>query len=144
MKSISTVALCVFVAVAAAQEPAEKDGPDAEKPKDHPMAGLKLRSLGPALMSGRVTGFAVNPNNRSQYYAAVASGGVWKTDNAGINWKPIFDNEGSYSIGCITMDPKTRTCSGWAPVRTTANAASAMATVFINPSMVAGIGRTPG
>ncbi|MBX7103578.1 MAG: hypothetical protein K1X57_05830 [Gemmataceae bacterium] len=70
------------------------------------MAGLRLRSLGPALMSGRVVGFAVHPENRSRYFAAVASGGVWKTDNAGVSWKPVFDGEGSYSIGCITMDPK--------------------------------------
>src|SRR5262245_32324056 len=104
MKSISIIALGVFMAVAVAQEPADRDGADGEKPKGHPMARLKLRSLGPALMSGRVVGFAVHPTNRSQYYAAVACGGVWKTDNAGVNWKPIFDNEGSYSIGCITLD----------------------------------------
>ena len=37
---------------------------------------------------------------------AVASGGVWKTTNAGTTWTPIFDNEGSYSIGCVALDPK--------------------------------------
>src|SRR5262245_54397134 len=74
--------------------------------KPHPLASLRLRSVGPALMSGRVVGFAVNPTNRSQYYAAVASGGVWKTSNAGITWTPVFDNEGSYSIGCVVIDPK--------------------------------------
>ena len=40
------------------------------------MASLKLRNIGPALMSGRVVGFAVNPTDRSQYFAAVASGGA--------------------------------------------------------------------
>jgi photosystem II stability/assembly factor-like uncharacterized protein len=67
--------------------------------------GLKFRCIGPALTSGRVVDFAVNPNDRSQYYVASASGGVWKTVNAGTTWEPLFDGEGSYSIGCITMDP---------------------------------------
>src|SRR5262245_20344590 len=70
------------------------------------MAGLSLRSIGPALMSGRVVGFAVHPDDRSHYFVAVASGGVWKTTNAGTTWTPVFDGEGSYSIGCVVLDPK--------------------------------------
>src|SRR4051812_7922108 len=70
------------------------------------MAGLRLRAIGPGLMSGRVVGFAVHPEDRSRYYVAVASGGVWKTTNAGVSWTPVFDNEGSYSIGCVVLDPK--------------------------------------
>lgn len=69
------------------------------------LSGMKWRLVGPATSSGRVADFAVNPNNRSEYYVAVASGGVWKTSNAGTTFKPIFDKQGSYSIGCITMDP---------------------------------------
>jgi len=69
-------------------------------------AGLNLRSLGPAVTSGRVVGFAVHPSRPEQYYVAVASGGVWKTSNAGTSWTPVFDNEGSYSIGYIALDPK--------------------------------------
>ena len=68
-------------------------------------AGLKLRCIGPALTSGRVTDFAVNPNNPAEFYVASASGGVWKTENDGTSWTPVFDKEGSYSIGCIAMDP---------------------------------------
>ncbi len=70
------------------------------------MAGLKLRSIGPALTSGRVVGFAVEPGNRSHYFVAVASGGVWKTTDAGMSYTPVFDGEGSYSIGCVTLDPR--------------------------------------
>lgn len=66
---------------------------------------FKYRSIGPALTSGRIADLAVNPNNSSEFYVAAAAGGVWKTTNAGISFKPIFENEGSYSIGCITMDP---------------------------------------
>lgn len=68
--------------------------------------GMKFRSIGPAVTSGRVTGFAVDPNDRAKYYIAVASGGVWKTVNAGTTWTPVFDNEGSFSIGAIALDPK--------------------------------------
>jgi photosystem II stability/assembly factor-like uncharacterized protein len=69
-------------------------------------SGLKLRALGPALTSGRVIALAVDPKNPSHYYVAAASGGVWKTVNAGTTWAPVFDNEGSYSIGAIALDPK--------------------------------------
>ena len=68
--------------------------------------GLKFRSIGPAVTSGRVVGFAVDPTDRKKYYVAVASGGVWKTVNAGTTWTPVFENEASYSIGAIAMDPK--------------------------------------
>ncbi len=70
------------------------------------LGGLKLRSLGPAVTSGRIVGFAVDPKDRGTYYVASASGGVWKTTNAGTSWAPIFDEQGSYSIGCVVLDPK--------------------------------------
>src|SRR5205814_1532193 len=68
--------------------------------------GLKFRSIGPAVTSGRVIAFAVDPTDRKKFYVGVASGGVWKTVNGGTTWTPIFDNEGSFSIGAIAMDPK--------------------------------------
>ncbi len=67
--------------------------------------GLAFRSVGPALTAGRISDLAVHPQDHAVIYATVASGGVWKTVNAGITWKPIFDGEGSYSIGCVTIDP---------------------------------------
>ncbi len=68
--------------------------------------GIRLRSLGPAITSGRISDLAINPRNNYEYYVAVASGGVWKTTNAGVTFTPLFDGEGSYSIGCISIDPK--------------------------------------
>jgi photosystem II stability/assembly factor-like uncharacterized protein len=68
-------------------------------------SGLQFRSIGPASASGRVMGFAVNPKNHAEYYVAVASGGVWKTVNDGTTWTPVFDGEGSYSIGWVELDP---------------------------------------
>lgn len=73
--------------------------------KSSNFAGLRFRNIGPSITSGRVIDIAVNPHNYSEYYVAAASGGVWKTSNAGTTWKPIFDYQGSYSIGCITIDP---------------------------------------
>ena len=73
---------------------------------DQTFAGLKLRSVGPALMSGRIADIAINPNDPNQWYIAVGSGGVWKTINAGTTWQPLFDDQSSYSIGCITLDPQ--------------------------------------
>ncbi|MCB0478212.1 MAG: glycosyl hydrolase [Crocinitomicaceae bacterium] len=69
------------------------------------VSGLKWRSVGPALTAGRIADIAVNPNNPAEYYLAIASGGVFKTTNAGTTYEPIFDSYGSYSIGCVTLDP---------------------------------------
>lgn len=68
-------------------------------------SGLSFRNLGPAVTSGRISDFAVNPRNSAEYYVASSSGGVWKTVNAGTTYTPIFDGEGSYSIGCVVLDP---------------------------------------
>lgn len=73
--------------------------------KDDVFKGLELRSIGPAFMSGRIADIAIHPKNENIWYVAVGSGGVWKTNNSGTTWKPIFDNESSYSIGCVTIDP---------------------------------------
>jgi photosystem II stability/assembly factor-like uncharacterized protein len=67
--------------------------------------GLELRGIGPAVSSGRIGDLAVHPTRHSTYYVAVSSGGVWKTVNSGTTWTPLFDEEGSYSIGCVTLDP---------------------------------------
>lgn len=72
---------------------------------DETFASLKFRSIGPAVTSGRVSDFAVNPDNPSIYYVATASGGVWKTVNKGVTYQPVFDEQGSYSIGCVSLDP---------------------------------------
>ncbi len=74
--------------------------------KSSQLSGLEFRSIGPAAISGRVADFAVNTKNRSEYYVAVASGGVWKTVNGGTTWKPVFEKEGAYSVGCVAIDPK--------------------------------------
>jgi photosystem II stability/assembly factor-like uncharacterized protein len=69
------------------------------------LSGMKLRNIGPAMTSGRIGDIAVNPKNKSEWYVAVAAGHLWKTTNSGTSFTPVFDNEGSYSIGCVTIDP---------------------------------------
>ena len=68
-------------------------------------AGLKLRNIGPAFMSGRIADIDIDPDNKNIWYVGVGSGGVWKTVNAGTTWTPIFDNQSVYSIGTVTIDP---------------------------------------
>lgn len=72
--------------------------------KDSTFVGFKLRSIGPAFMSGRISDIAIHPEDDNVWYVAVGSGGVWKTTNAGVTWESLFDGQDSYSIGCITID----------------------------------------
>ena len=67
--------------------------------------GLKFRNIGPALVSGRIVDLAVNPKNISEYYIATGNSGIWKTNNNGNTFIPLFDNEASFSMGCVTIDP---------------------------------------
>ena len=69
------------------------------------VSGMTLRSIGPAVMGGRIADIAVDPTQPSTWYVAAASGGVWKTANAGVTWTPLFDAQPSYSIGVVTVDP---------------------------------------
>ena len=71
----------------------------------HPLAGIPLRSIGPALTSGRVSDFAFHPDQWQVHYVAFASGNLWKTENNGITWTPVFEIESSYSIGVVELDP---------------------------------------
>jgi photosystem II stability/assembly factor-like uncharacterized protein len=85
----------------AAQAP-EEPGPGLNEKS---FKGLEWRGIGPAFMSGRIADIAFDPTDRSTWYIAVGSGGVWKTVNRGTTWTSVFDGQGSYSIGSITVDP---------------------------------------
>ena len=81
--------------------------PAAQAPADlaKAAAALPLRSIGPAQMGGRIADVEVHPRDKALWYVAAGSGGIWKTTNAGATWTPVFDNQPSYSIGEITLDP---------------------------------------
>ncbi|HRH65285.1 MAG TPA: glycosyl hydrolase [Bacteroidia bacterium] len=109
MKKIALFALCAGISFSIslhAQKKNESTPAKNEQWKSETFNGLKFRSIGPAVTSGRVVDFAVDPSNPKTYFVAAACGGVWKTENAGNTYEPLFDGEGSYSIGCIEIDPE--------------------------------------
>lgn len=77
------------------------------------LKGMKMRSIGPAGMSGRVTSIDVDLNNPSTIFIGTASGGVWKSVSGGIEWKPVFDDQPMQSIGAVAID-QTNTGIVWA------------------------------
>ena len=100
-------AVALLVCSASAKGAPARPGPKGEdRLNAETFRGFTLRSIGPALTSGRVVAFAVHLRDRSHYYVAAASGGVWKTINAGTTWTPVFEAEASYSIGALALDPK--------------------------------------
>ncbi len=106
MKKLSAVVLAIlmFASIVAVAADEAADKPETKLNADT-LAGLALRSIGPSINSGRISDFAVTPGKRHRYFIATSSGNLWKTDNAGTTWTPVFDNEGSYSVGVVTMDP---------------------------------------
>jgi len=87
------------------KDEAKKDEPKKPGMNADTFSGLKFRSIGPGVESGRVMSIALNPKKKHEFYVGVASGGVWKTVNDGTTWSPLFDREGSYSIGWVELDP---------------------------------------
>ncbi|MEO1015761.1 MAG: glycosyl hydrolase [Pseudomonadota bacterium] len=82
----------------------------SEEKAANPMASLPLRAIGPAYPSGRISDFAVYPGGAARYLVATASAGLWRTDDNGTSWTPLFDGEASYAIGVVELapsDPKT-------------------------------------
>ena len=80
----------------------------AQSPKfdSDTISGLGARNIGSAEMSGRVAALAaVKENGKLTVYIGAASGGVWKSENGGTTFKPVFDKQPLQSIGAITIDP---------------------------------------
>jgi photosystem II stability/assembly factor-like uncharacterized protein len=70
------------------------------------LKGLEFRGIGPALATGRIQDVQIDPKNPSVWYVASAFGGLWKTTNRGITFKPIFEEGGSFTLCCVAIDPK--------------------------------------
>ncbi len=108
--AVVTLLVLVPMLALAAKPTKEKKADKSSAPKgpfkSETFGGLALRGIGPAVSSGRISDIAVHPTRRDVWYVGVACGGVWKTTNAGTTWTPIFDGEGSYSIGCVAIDER--------------------------------------
>lgn len=106
MKIILKAALAATLTfVGAATSANDTDNDDSTSFNSKTFKAMELRSIGPAYMSGRIADIEVDQKNPSTWYTAVASGGVWKTVNAGTTWTPIFDDQAVYSTGDVTIDP---------------------------------------
>jgi len=69
------------------------------------LAGMEARSIGPAAMSGRVAAIESSSAHPEIVYVGAATGGVWKSTDGGLTWKPVFDDQPVASIGAIAIDP---------------------------------------
>ncbi len=92
---------------AASPQPSPKASPEdsGKSAMERAFERLEWRSIGPANMGGRTADVEGVPGDPNIVYAATASGGLWKTINGGINWKPIFERQGTISIGDIALAP---------------------------------------
>ncbi|MCF8280249.1 MAG: hypothetical protein K9J45_07635 [Bacteroidales bacterium] len=68
------------------------------------VSNVPFKSIGPSIQSGRVDDLEVSPQDPTHFYVAYASGGLWKTENNGQSFDPIFDNEAVMTIGDIAVD----------------------------------------
>lgn len=107
MKSIvlSFLSVFLFLPLQTLEAQKRKNKKTTESTPTVSLEAFNLRNLGPAFLSGRIADIKTHPENESVWYVATGSSGVWKTVNAGTTWTPIFDDQPSYSTGCITLDP---------------------------------------
>ena len=73
--------------------------------KNIPTQAFTFRSIGPAVTGGRVIDIAVNPKKTNEYFVASGHGSLWKTSNNGITFSPAFENQGSFAMGAVRIDP---------------------------------------
>ncbi|MCH1431456.1 MAG: glycosyl hydrolase [Flavobacteriaceae bacterium] len=107
MKSIvlSFLSVFLFLPLQTLEAQKRKNKKTTESTPTLSLEAFNLRNVGPAFLSGRIADIKTHPENESVWYVATGSSGVWKTVNAGTTWTPIFDDQPSYSTGCITLDP---------------------------------------
>ena len=95
-----------FESLAQQSTPTSQARPEQSKsPIESALSKLEWRSIGPANMGGRVADVEGVPGDPNVVYVASASGGIWKTTNGGTTWKPIFERQGTISVGDIALAP---------------------------------------
>lgn len=116
MKKLLLIFSCLNFFISTAQQPATS-GSDLKKGLEQKAAltqnslvkNLAFKNIGPTIMSGRVVGFAVNPNNPIEFYVGYASGGVWHTNNNGTSFSPVLDSSPTQNVGSLAVDWKNNT-----------------------------------
>src|ERR1700757_4452325 len=95
-----TIGLLLMVDLSYAQEPQPTFNSGT-------ISGLGARNIGSAAMSGRISAIAGvhEPSGKITLFVGAASGGVWKSDDGGTRYRPVFDEQHVQSIGAITIDP---------------------------------------
>jgi photosystem II stability/assembly factor-like uncharacterized protein len=105
---LAVLALLVPVALAAAQtksRPEAAPAPAGPSLDEAALAALKARSIGPAVMGGRVSDIALDPTDPATYYVALGTGGLMKTSDNGGTFEGVFEDEAVASIGAIAVAP---------------------------------------
>ena len=103
LTALTLATLATAPAHAARHTPAKPANGESAQIDPDLLAGMKARSIGPAVMSGRVTAIEGVESNPDILYVGAASGGVWKSTNGGLTWKPVFDDQPVASIGAISV-----------------------------------------
>ena len=104
--TLTTLGFLAFAAVLAAQAPPARTPAMTEQPPGTgPLDRLAFRQIGPGAPSGRIDDFAVLESDPSTFYVAAATGGIHKTTNNGVTFTPVFDHEGTSSVGDIAIAP---------------------------------------
>src|SRR5436190_10758595 len=95
---LTTALFCSFIISARAEEPSFTSAT---------ISGLGARNIGSAAMSGRISAIAgtKEPSGKITLFVGAASGGIWKSDDGGTRYRPVFDEQNVQSIGAITIDP---------------------------------------
>ena len=102
MRSIIPALICLILVSASALAANEAPYNSAT------ISGLGARNIGSAAMSGRISAIAgvKEPSGKITLFVGAASGGIWKSDDGGTRFRPVFDEQPVQSIGAIAIDPK--------------------------------------
>lgn len=109
-RTIGAIVAAAALAFVTAPDASPQDTADIQEPQDTReirsslFTGLRARAIGPAVMSGRITTLDAVPGDRLTIYAGSAGGGVWKSEDGGLTFDPVFDDH-TQSIGALTIDP---------------------------------------
>ncbi|MDQ3907121.1 MAG: glycosyl hydrolase [Acidobacteriota bacterium] len=108
--AISSLSICAIRAQELSPSASPTPSPSAspQRPvseEEKAFSRLEWRNIGPANMGGRIADIQGVPGNPNVVYVGTASGGIFKTTNAGVTWKPVFERESTISVGAMALEP---------------------------------------